>query len=239
MFDPFSLAILAASAFMKMQANEDAANRREAFRRSMESYQRTKANETQGATEALLKKQTPEARGAELADVTTDRERSLRDTVGAAQAFDAPGIAGKLPSDYTAAQEVNAARIAERTRKAIEQLASMGAPGEQAQAFGRRYGQAAGVVDASNRASANVGEGYLTDINNVRPDPFLSTLGDVGMAVGGSMAGSDGNSIPWTGEGKPSPWDYDDAAAVGKTLRKPTISDRLKYGLGIFGTMGR
>jgi len=239
MFDPFSLAILAASAFMKMQANEDAAGQREALRRQMETYQKSKARETEAATETLLQKQTPKARAEELMQVTQDREQSLKGTVGAAQAFDAPQIAGKLSGDYESTQEANAARIAERTRRAIEQLSSIGAPGEQQQRFGLRFGRAAGTVDAANRASENVGRGYMTDISNVVPDPFLSLAGDVGMAVGGSMAGSDPNSIPWTGEGEPSPWDYEDAAAVGKTLRKPTIADRLKYGLGIFGTKGR
>lgn len=190
MFDPLSLGLLAASAFMKWQANEDAADKRESYRRSMEQYQRSKARETQAATEALIEKQTPKARSDELQQITDSREQSLRDTVGAAQAFDASPIAGKLSSDYRSADESNAARIAERTRRAIQQLAIMGSPAEQQQANAIRQGRAAGVVDAANRASENVRNGYMTDISNVRPDPLMSTLGDVGMGIGTAMAGA-------------------------------------------------
>lgn len=185
-----ALLIIAASAFAKHMANQEAQGRQERFRQSMEGYQRTKAAESTAATEGLLQKQTPQARGDELAQVTADRAHSLRDTVGAAQAFDAAPIAGKMSGDYGMTQEATANRNAERVRRAIEQLSTIGAPGEQAQAFGRRFGVAAGNVDAANRASANVGAGYLTDIKHVKPDPFLSMAGDVGMTVGGAMAGN-------------------------------------------------
>jgi hypothetical protein len=124
-----------------------------------------------------------------MTQLTADRQQSLRDTVGAAQAFDAPQIAGNLSGDYRAAAERNATTIAERTRRAIEQLSAMGAPGEQQQRFGIRFGRSAGDVDASNLASERVGRGYMTDIRNVVPDPTMSTIGDVGMAVGSGMAG--------------------------------------------------
>lgn len=236
--DPLSLAVLAASAFAKFAANEEAAERREAYRRRMEAYQRTKARDTERATEALVSKQTPEARGAELKDITVDREQSLRDTVGAAQAFDAPAIAGKLGSDYSAAQEATAGRIAERTRRAIEQLATMGAPQEQAEAFGRRFGRAASEVDANNRASRNVGEGYLKDIESVQPDPFLSLAADAGMAVGSSglFEGGVDASVANNGQG------WEDAAGnlysdnVVRQLKAPA---KLKAGVnrafGLFG----
>ena len=237
--DPFSIAILAMSAFAKMQANEEAADRREAFRRSMEQYQRTKAAEVEQATDTLIKKQTPEARASELSDITVDRERSLRNTVGAAQAFDAPEIGGKLSADYRSTQEADAARIAERTRRAIEQLSTIGAPGEQAQAFGLRFGKAAGDVDAANAASRSVGGGYLRDIEGVEPDPFMTMLGDVGMAAGSAMLGQSlsvpKDTIAWTGQGDPSAFDIEDAAMAGKTLRKATVSERLRHGLGLWG----
>lgn len=192
---------MAASAFLKHQANEEASEKRESRRQSMEAYQRSKANDTKLATDQLLHKQKPKERGEELQTITGDREQSLRDTVGAAQAFDAPQIAGKLGGDYKATQEANALRVAEKTRRAIEQLATMGAPGEQAQAFGRRFGKAAGDVDANNRASENVGRGYLDDISRVQPDPTMMMLGDIGMAVGSNMGGADGASIANNGQG--------------------------------------
>jgi hypothetical protein len=192
MFDPLSLAIIAASAFLKYQANEDAAERREAFRRQMEAYQRTRSAESTAATERLLEKQTPAARSEEMTTIAADRERSLRDTVGAAQAFDAPQIAGKLPGDYTSTQEANANRIAERTRRAIAQLAAMGAPEEQQLQHGLRFGRAASAVDAANDASKNVTSGYVMDIEGVRPDPFLGMVSGLGMAVGQGMLGASG-----------------------------------------------
>lgn len=204
-----ALLVIAASAFAKHYANQQAAKRQEGFRRSMEDYQRGKARETEAEAENLITKQTPKARADELAEVTAGREKSLRDTVGAAQAFDVPGVAGKVSGDYRAAQEAEAGTIAERTRRAITQLASMGAPGEQQQRFGIRLGRAAGTVDAANRASENVGRGYLSDISTVRPNQLLSLAGDVGMTVGGGMAAGEAGArggAPVAGQG------YEDAA---------------------------
>lgn len=190
--DPLGIALLAFSALTKYEANNDASERREAFRRRMEAYQRTKVAEAGNATEQLLAKQTPEARGVELAEIGADRGQSLRDTVGAAQAFDAPQIAGKLSGDYRAGQEANATRVAERTRRAIEQLATMGAPQEQAEAFGKRFGTAATRVDGANSAMENVTRGYAADIEDVRPDPFLGTVSQLGTAVGQGMLSNAG-----------------------------------------------
>jgi len=231
--DPLSLAIIAASAFAKYQANEDAADSREAFRRSMEAYQRTKAKDTQVATDALLAKQTPKAREEELQTITGDREKSLRDTVGAAQAFDAPPIAGKLGGDYKATQEADAERIAERTRRAIEQLSTMGAPGEQAQAFSRRFGKAAGDVDANNRASENVGRGYLDDISRVVPDPTTMMLGDIGMAVGSSMGGGAGGGGEAMGADTLGNFTYEDSAGNLQHSAFPYPAARTKVNSGL------
>ncbi len=182
------LLVLAASAFLKYQNDKAADNRRKSFANAMEAFQRGKAKQTEEATEGLLKKQTPEARGTELADLTGARERSLRDTVGAAQAFDAPVAAGKQSGDFARTQEAQAQSVSERTKRAIEQLARMGAPGEQQRAHQLRFGRAAGVVDASNSASENVGRRYMTDISNVRANPFLNLVSQIGMgwALGGA-----------------------------------------------------
>ena len=237
--DPLSLALLAASAFAKYQANEEAAEQREAYRQRMEAYQRTRAKATERATDDLLKKQTPEERETELKAITTDREGSLRDTVGAAQAFDAPQIAGKLSGDYRATQEASAARIAERTRRAIEQLATMGAPQEQAHEFNRRFGRAAGEVDANNRASENVGRGYMQDISNVQPDPFLSLAGDVGMAVAGSGA-FEGATPPVETPGPGDPeWGLMDPGRSASSQGLKAVRGKLKAGLdNLRGVLG-
>lgn len=181
------LLVLAASALLNHQNNRDAQKRRESFRQSMDAYQRTKARESEAATEALLAKQTPVAREAELAQVTADRAQSLKDTVGAAQAFDVAPTVGKASVDRRAAEEADAASVAERTRRAIEQLATMGAPGEVKNAHGIRFGRAAGTVDAANRASSLVGAGYERDMAGVTPDPFLGLVSQVGQGVGQGM----------------------------------------------------
>jgi len=183
------LLILAASAFLKYQNEKQADNRRRSFQSAMEALQREKSKEGVAATEELLTKQTPKARGDELSQLTTDREQSLRQTVGAAQAFDAPGTTGKLSEDYRGGAAENANRIAERTRRAIEQLSAMGAPGEQRQKHQLRFGKAAGTVDASNRAIDSIGRGYMTDIGNVKPNPFVNLLADVGMGYATAGAG--------------------------------------------------
>jgi hypothetical protein len=56
----------------------------------------------------------------------------------------------------------------------------MGAPGEQGVASGIRFGRTAGNVDANNIAIGNVGDAYMRDINNVKPNPLLSLAGDAG-----------------------------------------------------------
>lgn len=184
-----ALLVLAASAFLKYQNDKQATSRQDSLRQAMEAYQRARAKDTEAATEELVQKQTPKERGTELANITADRTQSLKDTVGAAQAFDQPMIAGKLSGDYRATEEANAGRIAERTRRAIEQLASIGAPAEQQQRFGLRFGKAAGTVDAANRAAENVGRGYTGAMSRVRPDPTLDLISQIGMGVGGGMLG--------------------------------------------------
>lgn len=181
------LLVLAASAFLKYQNDRAALKRQKGFQNAMELFQRKRSGESMAATEDMLKKQTPEARGSELADLTATREQSLRDTVGAAQAFDQPGIAGKTSADYAKATQQEASSVAERTRRAIEQLAAMGAPGEQQRAHSIRFGRAAGVVDASNAANDAVGQRYMTDIRNVKPNPFIDLVSQIGMgyALGG------------------------------------------------------
>lgn len=239
-----SLLILAASALAKYQNDRAAQKRQEGIRSAMEAYQRSKAREGEAATEELIAKQTPDQRAAELANVTTDREKSLRDTVGAAQAFNAPATAGKVSADLKAVDEANANRIAERTRRAIEQLAVMGAPGEQKLAADIRYGRAAGEVDAVNRASDRVGSAFMTDIKNVRPNPYIDLASQIGMGVGtGMLASGAGAAAAGGGAAQPnlvSPnnaaWGSLDAGEGAYSMSKvnPTISQRLGNALGAY-----
>lgn len=242
MFDPISLLILAGGAFAKMQASEDAADRRESIRRSMEAFQRTKAHEVDAATQDLVEKQTPQARADESGQIVQDRTQSLRDTVGAAQAFNAPPIAGKLSDDYRNVDEANANRVAERTRRSIQNLAEMGAPEEQGQAFGIRFGRAASRVDAANAASKNVGEGYLSDIDRVRPDPTLSAIGEIGLGVGKAMMGGGGGEDAVIDAAANNGQGYEDAAGnlynEGVTTRQDARIQRQAKMNRIFSLFG-
>lgn len=239
---PAGLWILAASAAAKHVNDQEAIRRQEQIRRAMEAYQKGKSRESEAATEEVLKKQAPEERETELAQVTADRTQSLRDTVGAAQAFDAPATAGKLSADYRAAQEKEAGTIAERTRRAIQQLATMGAPGEQGQKHQLRFSKAAGVVDASNIASQKVGRAYINDINSVKPNPFIDLASQVGMAVGGGMIGGPqgaaGSSMA-SGMGADSSGHYTYEDSVGNQQRTAVPYQRrqqLNRGFSLWGT---
>jgi hypothetical protein len=237
------LIILAASAAVKRINEQDALRRKQKLANAMADYQRSKSAESMGATEELIKKQTPEARATELADLTLDREKSLRDTVGAAQASDAQAAAGKQSSDFSAAQEREANTRSQRLKRAIEQLAITGAPGEQALKSSQRFGRAAGVVDAANRASDYVGRNYLTDIDNTVPNPGWQLLGDVGMAVGGGMlgagagVGAEAGSAAAMGADSAGHFTYEDSA--GNTQRSSIPYQRqqkLKRGFSLWGT---
>jgi len=221
-----ALLVLAASAFLNYQNNRAAQKRQQRIAGAMEAFQRKKSAESMAATEELLEKQTPEARAGELQRLTADREQSLRDTVGAAQAFDVPQIAGKLSADHVAASEREANVRAERLRRAIEQLSTMGAPGEQRQQHQLRFGRAAGQVDAANIASDAVGRGYMTDINNVRPNPFIGLVSQIGMGVGAGMMGNAAAGAASAGAvdaGVNAGQGYEDAAG---NLYDPAVANR-------------
>jgi hypothetical protein len=187
-----ALAIIAASMFAKHMANQGAVDRQNQLQQAMATYQRSRALQNEAATKALISQQTPDARATELKNIDTSRQASMQGTVDTARAASpVTQAAGTNTSgDYQRASTAAADTVAARTKKAIEQLGLMGAPGEQGIASGIRFGRAAGDVDAGNAAIANVGAGYMRDISNVRPNPWLSMAGDIGMGVGGGMAGN-------------------------------------------------
>lgn len=164
-------------------AQVEAEDRRQRLLEAMRRYKSGQAGIGRAAVEDLVSHQTPEARAAELASVTAERKKSLGDTVAAVQSSNPTQIAGKLSPDYQRSQQAAAETVAERTRRAIEQLSVMGAPGEQALKSGIRFGRAAGVVDSTNSAIGNVGNGYMGDINNTVPNPGLMLLGKGAMAA--------------------------------------------------------
>lgn len=170
-------------------ANKQAQDRQGSLQQAMQNYQMSKARQNEAATNQLITQQTPQARAAELANIEKSRETSMQGTVDAARAASpvVPVAGTNTSADYQQASQAAATRVADKTKRAIQQLGTMGAPGEQGVASGLRFGRAAGNVDANNQAIANVGDGYMRDINNVRPDPMLSLIGDAGMAVGTGM----------------------------------------------------
>lgn len=181
------LFIIAAAAALKFLNNSGAQDRQESLQKAMQTYQRSRAQDNELQAQKFAQTNTPDARAKELADIQAARGTSLQDTVNAARATAVPDIAGKLSPDYQQAKQVSADTVSARIKRAIEQLAVMGAPGEQQVKGGIRYGRAAGNVDANNMAMANVGRGYSTDISNVRPNPFVDMLSQIGMGYGGGQ----------------------------------------------------
>lgn len=184
------LAVIAASMLAQHMATSDAQDRQKGLQRSMQAYQRSKAQQTEQAINQLVDKQTPDARAKELQDIDTSRQASMQGTVDQARAASPVTAAAgtNTSADYQKASGAAADTIANRTKRAIQQLGLMGAPGEQGVASSIRFGRAAGSVDAGNQAISNVGRGYMTDIDNVQPDPFLMLASKAGMGVGMGMA---------------------------------------------------
>lgn len=184
-----AVGVTAAGMLAKYKANKDAENRQSSLRGTMEQYQRGKAQQNEAAINQLMSKQTAPARAAELANIDASREASMRGAVDQARAASpVTQVAGTNTSpDFQQASQAASTRVADKTAKAIQQLGMMGAPGEQGVASGIRFGRTAGNVDANNIAIGNVGDAYMRDINNVKPNPLLSLAGDAGMAIGGGM----------------------------------------------------
>lgn len=175
-------------AITKYAANADAQNRQARLQQAMRSYQLQQAAGNEQAIHGLMDQQTPAAREAELQGIQTSRANSMQGTVDAARAASpATVVAGAASNpDYQKASAAAADTVATRTKRAIQQLSVMGAPGEQGLQYGLRFGRAAGKVDAGNAAIGNVGNAYMNTIRNTVPNPALSTAGDAMMAYGAS-----------------------------------------------------
>lgn len=212
------LPLLLAGMALSRYADTEAEARRHKLMMAMRAYGRGQAQVGQAATENLLAQQTPQARSTELAAVTADRAKSLGDTVAAAQVSNPAPLAGKVSGDYQRSQEAAANTVAERTRRAIEQLSSMGAPGEQGLKSGIRFGRAASVVDSSNSAIGNMNNAYMGDIRNTVPNPALKLAGSGLMAYGASSMGAGGTAAAapeqLSGPG------YDDPTTTGAKVRR-------------------
>jgi hypothetical protein len=201
------LAIIAGSMLAKHMANKDVARRQNGLQQAMQNYQLQKARENETAINGLVDQQTPAKRAQELADIQGSRQGSMQSTVDQVRAASPVTVAAGASSspDYQQASSAAAERVSDRTARAIKQLGVMGAPGEQRIASGIRFGRSAGTVDAGNQAIANVGAGYMRDIDNVKPNPWLTMLGEGGMAAGGAMLGNSMSAAPAAAEA-PATW---------------------------------
>lgn len=206
-------------------ADADAQKRRQALLNGMRSYQLGQSAVGQKATQDYLTGATPEARAAEIAKLTGDRTKTLQDSVAAVQASNPTPLAGKLSPDYARSQAAAAGTVADRTKRAIEQLSTMGMPGEAGVQGGIRFGRAAGVVDATNSAINRVGDTYTRGIDSTVPDPMLKLGGNALMAYGSSGAG---NSSVNNGQG------YEDASG---NLYSPNVTrqQRLSRAFSLWG----
>lgn len=191
-----ALLVLAASMAAKTFANQQATSRQNQLQQAMQAYQLARAKGNEQAINKLIDQQTPQKRAAELQDLDASRVQSMTGTVDQARAASPVTAPAGASADYQKASTAAADTVAARTKRAIEQLGTMGAPGEAGIASGLRFGRAAGTVDAGNTAISNVGNAYMTDINNVRPNPMLSMAADAGMAVGGGMLGGAWGAAP-------------------------------------------
>lgn len=202
-------------AITKYAANADAQNRQAKLQQAMRAYQLQQAGGNERAIQGLLDQQTPAARGAELQGIQASRATSMQGAVDAARAASpVTAVAGTNTSqDYQKASAAAADTVADRTKRAIQQMSIMGAPGEQGMKFGMRFGRAAGDVDAGNAAIGNVGNAYMNSIRNTVPNPALSMAGDGLMAYGGATLGTGGAATAQpeqlAGQGSAS-WDQPD-----------------------------
>lgn len=187
--DPLTLLVIAGSLGAKYLANKQAQDRSSSLQQAMQNYQMSKARQNEQAINQLMSQQTAPQRAAELQKIDESRVASMQGSVDQARAASpVTQVAGTNTSpDYQKASQAASTRVADKTAKAIQQLGMMGAPGEQGVTSGIRFGRTAGNVDANNIAIGNVGDAFMRDINNVKPNPLLSLAGDAGMAIGGGM----------------------------------------------------
>ncbi|HZQ71693.1 MAG TPA: hypothetical protein VFB08_02155 [Burkholderiales bacterium] len=234
----FPLAIIAGSMLLNYMNNAEAQSRRNSLQQAMQAYQQSKARQNEQAINNLVSQQTPQKRADELNSITASRAASMQNTVDQVRsAAPISTTAGTNTSpDYQKAEAAAADRVSQRVTSQIKNLSVMGAPGEASIASGLRYGRAAGDVDAGNEAIQNVGRGFATDMENVRPDPFLSLVSRIGMAAGTAMGGGGIGAQPnIVSPANAADWGSLDAGpAAYDATYTPSIKERLGGALSTF-----
>lgn len=238
-----AIAVIIASMIAKHMANKGAQDRQNSLQQAMQAYQSSRAKENESAIGNLVDQSTPQKRAAELQDLNASRMQSMTGTVDAARAASPVTAPAGASSDYQKSSAAAADTVAARTKRAIEQMGVMGAPGEAGIAQGLRFGRAAGKVDAGNTAIGNVGNAYMTDIGNVRPNPWLTMAGDAGMAVGGYMLGGPAGAAAAGGASamgadKSGNYTYEDSAGNQQSSAIPYQTRRARMN-NAFANWGR
>lgn len=187
---PAPILIFALSAAAKAANEQQALRRKQKLNEAMAAYQRGQAGRQSQALNTYLAGQTPGARGAELDRIALERAGSAQQTVDAVQASNPTAISAKPSADFQKSQDAAAQLVSDRTRRAIQALSVMGAPGEQAVSQGIRFGKAAGVTSGTNSAMDSVGRAFGREMENTVPNPWVDKMAQIGMAYGLANAGS-------------------------------------------------
>lgn len=184
MFWPILL--IAASAILKMKEGMRTNKRQEALANAMRDYQASKARDSEQAINQLVDQSSPQARSTEMSNVTKSKVDEMNRDVSAVtpQATNA-GV--PLAPEAASYKERSAQTVSDRTKRAIEQMAAMQAPAQARQDYGIRFGRTAGKVGANTDAIRSMGDAYATDIGNVKNNPYVDMLSQIGMSVGGGM----------------------------------------------------
>lgn len=186
-FDPVSLGLQAGGTLLRGQAAADAADRRAVLTKALGAYQTGNAKKSTALTGKYIEGATPEARAAALSAAENEARTGYERTIGASGAQDRP-VAGKLSEQYSTAQSASADAISRRTKAIIENLSKMRAPGVAGAAEARRYGLAAGDVDALNSANENVGRAFGSDVENVQASPWAMEGANLLSGIGQGLA---------------------------------------------------
>jgi hypothetical protein len=207
MANPF--VVLLASAAAKRINDRNAERRQEEIANAMRAYNLIQAQKSQAATEELLGQQTPEKRAAEMEQSVASRAASMGESVKAAKASDVTALNAKPSEARQQSQDRAADTLANRTKRAIENLSVMSAPGDVNQAFGFRAGRAAGTIDSANRAIGRYSRASINDINSVRANPWVDMAASAGMAYGSSGLAGGGKKAEKTPRAVGSGMDFE------------------------------
>lgn len=178
-----------ASAALQAKAASDQADKQQSLVDQMTQYKLQKSAEGQAATSKFLDTQDPAQRQAAVASTQQGIASNLQNSVKAAQQYQTPqNFAGKVSGDYTQRAASDAGTVADRLKRSIDQLSTIGAPAQTDLQRSLQLGQASTGVAGANSAAANVGNAFDTGINNVRPDPFLTLAAQIAGGAGKGLA---------------------------------------------------